>query len=79
MSQAQYAAIVARQRNLQQNRMPSQKEVKHQENDSDENAVIAIRELNEKVSQKKNPNKDLSSALPSAIPKPVPPSNFPVR
>lgn len=82
MTQAQYAAIVARQRQMQQSRMPSQKEVKPQEdlkNDSNENAVNAIRELNEKVSQREKQDKELvnAPAPPSAIPQPVPPSNFP--
>ena len=82
MTQAQYAAIVARQRQLQQSRMPSQKEVKPQEelkNDSNGKAVNAIRELNEKVSQREKQDKELASAPapPSAIPQPVPPSNFP--
>ena len=82
MTQAQYSAIVARQRQMQQSRMPSQKEVKPQEdlqNDSNENAVNAIRELNEKVAQRDKQDKEITSAPapPSAIPQPVAPSNFP--
>ena len=60
MTQSQYSAIIARQRHLQKQNMPTQNELmtnntlNGNQNNRNTNALIAINELNQKVAEREN-------------------------